>query len=74
MAFLSQGSPECEKFEMKLFSLPPTLTVIERGQLIEFHPLANVLHGEPLEFYLEAEKNISTFHKPIVCHRKNFKL
>ncbi|KFM69670.1 hypothetical protein X975_14593, partial [Stegodyphus mimosarum] len=43
-------SPECAKSELDLFSLPPTQTVIEKGQWVEFHPLANVSEGSPVEF------------------------
>lgn len=50
MAFLLKDSPECAKSELELFSLPPTQTVIERGQWVEFHPLANVFDGGPVEF------------------------
>ena len=50
MSFLLQNSPESAKSELELFSLPPTQTVIERGQWVEFHPLANVSDGGPLEF------------------------
>ena len=50
MAFLLKDSPECAKSELELFSLPPTQTVIERGQWVEFHPLANVSDGGPVEF------------------------
>ncbi|XP_035205678.1 uncharacterized protein F54H12.2-like [Stegodyphus dumicola] len=50
MAFLLKDSPECAKSELDLFSLPPTQTVIEKGQWVEFHPLANVSEGSPVEF------------------------
>lgn len=50
MAFVLKDSPECAKSELELFSLPPTQTVIERGQWVEFHPLANVSEGSPVEF------------------------
>ena len=50
MAFLLQDSPECAKSELELFTLPPTQTVIEKGQWVEFHPLANVTDGGPVEF------------------------
>ncbi|KMQ82657.1 hypothetical protein RF55_22253 [Lasius niger] len=43
-------SPECAKSELELFTLPPTQTVIERRQWVEFHPLANVSDGSPVEF------------------------
>lgn len=38
------------KSELDLFILPPTQTSIEKGQWIEFHPLANIRDGGPLEF------------------------
>ncbi|KFM62900.1 hypothetical protein X975_04584, partial [Stegodyphus mimosarum] len=43
-------SPDFAKSELDLFSLPPTQTVIEKGQWVEFHPLANVSEGSPVEF------------------------
>lgn len=50
MAFLLKDSPECAKSELNLFTLPPTQTVIEKGQWIEFHPVANLSDGSPVEF------------------------
>lgn len=50
MSFLLKDSPECAKSELELFTLPPTQTVIERSQWVEFHPLANVSDGGPVEF------------------------
>lgn len=50
MAFVLKDSPECAKSELELFTLPPTQTVIERSQWVEFHPLANVSDGGPVEF------------------------
>lgn len=50
MAFLLKDSPECAKSELDLFTMPPTQTVIEKGQWIEFHPLSNVTDGSPIEF------------------------
>ncbi|XP_035211046.1 uncharacterized protein F54H12.2-like [Stegodyphus dumicola] len=69
MAFLLKDSPECTKSELDLFSLPPTQTVIERGQWVEFHPLANVSEGSPVEFnmFLEAEMN-----NTLIYHRLNY--
>ncbi|GFT24440.1 uncharacterized transposon-derived protein F54H12.3 [Trichonephila clavipes] len=52
MAFLLKDSPECAKSELNLFTLPPTQTVIEKGQWIQFHPIANVTDGGPVEFLL----------------------
>ena len=51
MAFLLKDSPECAKSELDLFTMPATQTVIERGQWIEYHPLSNVMEGDPpIEF------------------------
>ncbi|GFX85347.1 uncharacterized protein F54H12.2 [Trichonephila clavipes] len=52
MAFLLKDSPECAKSELNLFALPPTQTVIERGQWVQFHPIANVSDGGPIEFVI----------------------
>ncbi|GFS98545.1 uncharacterized protein F54H12.2 [Trichonephila clavipes] len=52
MAFLLKDSPECAKSELNLFTLPPTQTVIEKGQWIQFHPIANVTDGGPVEFLI----------------------
>ncbi|GFY77377.1 uncharacterized protein F54H12.2 [Trichonephila inaurata madagascariensis] len=49
---LDQDSPECAKSELNLFTLPPTQTVIEKGQWIQFHPIANVTDGGPVEFLI----------------------
>ncbi|GFX25503.1 uncharacterized protein F54H12.2 [Trichonephila clavipes] len=52
MAFLLKDSPECAKSELNLFALPPTQTVIERGHWVQFHPIANVSDGGPIEFVI----------------------
>ncbi|GFW79463.1 uncharacterized protein F54H12.2 [Trichonephila clavipes] len=52
MAFLLKDSLECAKSELNLFALPPTQTVIERGQWVQFHPIANVSDGGPIEFVI----------------------
>ncbi|GFS49194.1 uncharacterized protein F54H12.2 [Trichonephila inaurata madagascariensis] len=49
---LGQDSPECAKSELNLFTLPPTQTVIEKGQWIQFHPIANDTDGGPVEFLI----------------------
>ncbi|GFW83887.1 uncharacterized protein F54H12.2 [Trichonephila clavipes] len=43
---------ECAKSELNLFSLPPTQTVIERGHWVQFHAIANVSDGGPIEFVI----------------------
>lgn len=50
MTFVLKDSPECAKSELNLFTLPPTQTVIERGQWVEYHPVANLSEGSPVEF------------------------
>ncbi|GFS62173.1 uncharacterized protein F54H12.2 [Trichonephila inaurata madagascariensis] len=52
MAFVLKDSPECAKSELNLFALPPTQTVIERGHWVQFHPIANVSDGGPIEFVI----------------------
>lgn len=52
MAFLLKDSPECAKTGLNLFTLPPTQTVIEKGHWVQFHPIANVSDGSPIEFLI----------------------
>ncbi|GFX16452.1 uncharacterized protein F54H12.2 [Trichonephila clavipes] len=52
MTFLLKDSPECAKFELTLFALPPTQTVIERGHWVQFPPIANVSDGGPIEIVI----------------------
>jgi hypothetical protein len=50
MAFVHEQSCECMKGELDLFSVPPTQTSIEHGTWVEYHPLATISHGAPIEF------------------------
>jgi len=50
MAFVHEQSCECTKSELGLFSVPPTLTSMEHGSWIEYHPLTTVSNGSPIEF------------------------
>ena len=50
MALVHGLSCECVKSELDLFSVPPTQTSIEHGQWVEFHPLASITQGGPIEF------------------------
>ncbi|GFY34301.1 uncharacterized protein F54H12.2 [Trichonephila clavipes] len=52
MAFLLKESSECVKSELNLFLAPPTQTVIEKGQWVQFHPITNVADGGPIEFLI----------------------
>ena len=49
-SFIYKDSPPCVKSELDLFTVPPTQTVIEKGQFVEFHPLSSVRDGGPIEF------------------------
>jgi hypothetical protein len=50
MAFIYEGSCECTKIELDLFSVPPTQTSIENGVLIGYHPISSLADGAPIEF------------------------
>jgi hypothetical protein len=46
------GSCECTKSELELFSLPPTLTSIERARHVEYLPLGSLTDDNPIEFFV----------------------
>jgi hypothetical protein len=50
MAFVHEQSCECMKGELDLFAVPPTQTSIEHGSWVEYHPLATIADGAPIEF------------------------
>lgn len=51
MALIHSHSTVCLKSELYLFALPPTQTSVEKGQWVEFYPLASIRDGtSPLEF------------------------
>jgi hypothetical protein len=54
MAFIHEGSCECAKSELDLFSLPWTQTSIESGIYVEYHPISNITGGAPIEFDVTA--------------------
>lgn len=49
-SLIYKDSPPCVKSELDLFTIPPTQTVIEKGQFVEFFPLSSVRDGGPIEF------------------------
>lgn len=49
-SLIHKDSIACAKSELDLFMIPPTQTAIEKGHFIEFHPLANIRDGGPVEF------------------------
>jgi hypothetical protein len=54
MAFIHEGSCECAKSELDLFSLPSTQTSIESGIYVEYHPISNITGGATIEFDVTA--------------------
>ena len=52
MAFVHEQSCECLKSELDLFSVPPTQTIVENGNWIEYHPLSSVNDDSPIEFQI----------------------
>ncbi|XP_064622574.1 uncharacterized protein F54H12.2-like [Lineus longissimus] len=46
------GSCECTNNDLELFSLPPTLTSIEKSQHIEYLPLGSLTDDTPIEFFV----------------------
>ncbi|XP_054708218.1 uncharacterized protein F54H12.2-like [Uloborus diversus] len=49
-SLIHRDSPVCVKSELDLFTLPPTQAAIEKGQFVEYHPIASIRDGSPLEF------------------------
>jgi hypothetical protein len=50
MAFIHEGSCECTKSELDLFSVPPTQTSIDSGTFVEYRPISTITDGAPIEF------------------------
>ena len=54
MAFIHEGSCECAKSELDLFSIPPTQTSIDSGTFVEYRPISTLTDGAPIEFDVTA--------------------
>ena len=54
MAFIHEGSCECAKSELDLFSVPATQTSVESGTYVEYHPISSMMGGAPIEFDVNA--------------------
>lgn len=54
MAFIYEGSSECAKSELDLFSVPATQTSIESGNYVEYHPISSITGSAPIEFDVTA--------------------
>lgn len=54
MAFIHEGSCECAKSELDLFSVPATQTSVETGMYVDYHPVSSISSGAPIEFDVNA--------------------
>ena len=54
MAFIHEGSCECTKSELDLFSVPATQTSVENGTYVEYHPISSMMGNAPIEFDVTA--------------------
>ena len=52
MSLVHHQSCESVDSGLDLFSVPPTQTAVEEGAFVEFHPLATLSPGAPIEFYI----------------------
>ncbi|GBO26996.1 hypothetical protein AVEN_69053-1 [Araneus ventricosus] len=50
MSLIHADSQAGVKSELDLFLTPPTQTAIEKGQWLEYHPIANIRDGNLFEF------------------------
>ncbi|GBM50971.1 hypothetical protein AVEN_114620-1 [Araneus ventricosus] len=50
MPLIHADSQAAAKSQLDLFLTPPTRTAIEKGQWLEYHPIANIRDGNPIEF------------------------
>jgi len=57
MAFAHDMSCECTKFELDLFSVPPTQTSMEHGNWVEYYPVTTVSESSPIEFDISGTGN-----------------
>jgi hypothetical protein len=50
MAFIHEGSCECAKSKLDLFSVPSTQVSVDSGMFVEYHPISSLTDGAPIEF------------------------
>jgi hypothetical protein len=50
MAFIHEGSCECAKSELDLFSVPPTQVNVDSGMFMEYHPIFSLTDGAHIGF------------------------
>ncbi|XP_066457872.1 uncharacterized protein F54H12.2-like [Eleutherodactylus coqui] len=52
MAFIHDGSVECTKSKLDIFTIPPTQTSIEKSLFVEVLPITALTDNTPLEFFI----------------------
>jgi hypothetical protein len=57
MAFIHEGSCECAKSELDLFSVPPTQVSVDSGMFVEYHPISSLTDGAPIEFEVSSSRD-----------------
>jgi hypothetical protein len=51
---MHEGSCECAKSELNLFSIPVTQTSVESRMYVDYHPVSSITGGAPFEFDVNA--------------------
>lgn len=69
MAFIHEGSCECAKSELDLFSVPATQTSVESGTYVEYHPISSMMGGS--DIFVNENKNENENYKPVVHENEN---
>jgi hypothetical protein len=54
MAIIHEGSCECAKSELDLFSIPANQTSVESGMYVDYHPVLSITGGAPIDFDVNA--------------------
>jgi hypothetical protein len=57
MTFIHKESCECAKSKLDRFSVPATQTSIESRTYVDYHPVASITGGAPIEFDVTASGN-----------------
>ena len=50
MALIHEGSCECAKSELDLFTVPATQTSVESGLCVDYHPISSITGNAPIDF------------------------
>ena len=55
---MSSNPCHCTTSALDLFTVPPTLTSIEQGSWVEYHPLATLTDSAPIEFIVNGASDL----------------